>query len=291
MNNKIMKKWLILTLLLCLLVPIKAFADAAVGDMTVTLGQNLTEEQKKMLLSEMNAPEGVDILTVTNDEEHQYLGDYISKRLIGTKAISSSAITLEKSGTGLKVESKNINWVSEEMYINALATAGVKDASIYVTAPIPVSGTAALTGIIKAYEVSSDKVIPEDVKQAANEEMVKTAELGDEVGADKAAALMTKIKENMADNPPQTEAEVRDVIESSAKDLNITLTEEQIQSLVDLFNKLKDLNIDWNQVGNQLDKAKEKLTTFLGSEEGQSFLDKLKEFFVSLIDAIKSFFS
>ena len=39
------------------------------------------------------------------------------------------------------------------MYINALATAGVKDASVYVTAPFSVSGTPALTGIIKAYEV------------------------------------------------------------------------------------------------------------------------------------------
>ncbi|RUQ26502.1 DUF1002 domain-containing protein [Peribacillus cavernae] len=291
MKNKMMKKWLILSLLFCLLLPFKAFADAAVGDMTVTLGQNLTDEQKSELLSEMNAPEGVEILTITNEEEHQYLGEYIPKRLIGTKAISSSAITLEKAGTGLKVQSKNINWVTEEMYINALATAGVKDASIYITAPIPVSGTAALTGIIKAYEISSDKVIPEDVKQAANEEMVKTAKLGDEVGSDKAAALITKIKENMAENPPQTEAEVRDTVESSAKELGITLTDEQIQSLVDLFNKLKDLNIDWNQVGGQLDKAKEKLTTFLKSEEGQSFLDKLKEFFGSLIDAIKALFS
>jgi uncharacterized protein YpuA (DUF1002 family) len=288
---KVTSKWILIGLLLFLLIPIKALADAAVGEMTVTLGENLTDEQKKMLLAEMNAPDGVEILTVTNEEEHKYLGDYIPKRLIGTKALSSSAITLEKAGTGLKVESKNINWVTEEMYINALATAGVKDATIYVTAPIPVSGTAALTGIIKAYELSSDKAIPEDVKQAANEEMVKTAQLGDQVGSDKAAALMTKIKEEMAKNPPKTEEDIRAIIESSAKDLGITLTEQQIQSLIDLFKKLKDLNIDWNAVGNQLDKAKEKLTTFLQSEEGQGFLEKLKQFFISLIEAIKSLFS
>jgi len=57
-----------------------------------------------------------------------------------------------------------------------------------------------------------------------------------------------------------------------------------------LFNKLLELNIDWNQVGEQLNLAKEKLTNFLESEEGQSFLDKLKEFFVNLIDAIKGLF-
>ncbi|WP_430709431.1 DUF1002 domain-containing protein [Peribacillus frigoritolerans] len=286
-----MNKWVIVTILLCLLLPYKAFADAAVGEMIVTLGENLTNEQKSMILSEMKAPNDVEVLTVTNAEEHEYLGDYIASRLIGTKAISSSAITLEEKGTGLKLESKNINWVSDEMYINALATAGVKDATVYVTAPIPVSGTAALTGVIKAYEISADKKIPEDVKQAANEEMVKTAKLGDEIGTEEASALVTKIKEKMAANPPANTEEVREVVESSAKDLGIALNEDQVQSLIDLFNKLKELNIDWNAVGDQLTAAKDKLSNFLESEEGQSFLDKLKEVFSSLIDAIKSLFS
>ncbi|CAK6475668.1 DUF1002 domain-containing protein [Peribacillus castrilensis] len=288
---KKMNKWVIITILLCLLLPYKAFADAAVGEMIVTLGENLTNEQKNMILSEMKAPNDVEVLTVTNAEEHEYLGDYIASRLIGTKAISSSAITLEEKGTGLKLESKNINWVSDEMYINALATAGVKDATVYVTAPIPVSGTAALTGVIKAYEISADKKIPEDVKQAANEEMVKTAKLGDEIGTEEASALVTKIKEEMAANPPANTEEVREVVESSAKDLGIALNEDQVQSLIDLFNKLKELNIDWNAVGDQLTAAKDKLSNFLESEEGQSFLDKLKEVFSSLIDAIKSLFS
>ncbi|MFJ8245351.1 DUF1002 domain-containing protein [Peribacillus asahii] len=290
MNRKLMKKWVILTIMLCMLVPYKAFADVAVGEMIVTLGENLTPEQKNTLLAEMKAPQDVQTITVSNAEEHEYLGSYISKALIGTKAISSSAVTFEQAGTGLKVESKNINWVTEEMYINALATAGVKDATIYVTAPIPVSGTAALTGIIKAYEVSSDKVIPEDVKQAANEEMVTTAKLGDEIGTEQAAALMTKIKEKMAANKPETPEELRTIIDSAAQDLNITLTEEQIQNLQDLFNKLKELNIDWNAVGDQLTKAKEKLDAFLESEEGQSFIDKIKEGFANLIEAIKALF-
>ena len=50
-----------------------------------------------------------------------------------------------------------------------------------------------------------------------------------------------------------------------------------MQSLLDLFNKLKELNIDWNAVGDQLTEAKEKLDTFLQSEEGQTFLEKIKE--------------
>ena len=291
MKLRKMKIWLALLLTCFLIIPIQAMADAAPGDVIVTLGENLTQEQRTKILDEMGVDNSVEIVTVSNAEEHEYLGQYISARLIGTKALSSSKITLGESKSGLIVKTNNINWVTEEMYINALATAGVKDAEIYVTAPFPVSGTAALTGIIKAYEITADKTISEDVKQAANEEMVTTVELGDQIGSDQASALITKIKEEMSANPPETEEEVKTLVENSAADLGIELTDSQLQSLVDLFNKLKELDIDWNAVGTQLKEAKDKLSNYLSSEEGQNFLEKLKDFFASIIDAIKAFFS
>lgn len=287
-----MKKFFILLLVtLIFLQPIRSFADMVEGDMIVTLGENLTEDQKNKLLEEMNAPKDVQIVTVSNQEEHQYLGKYVAKSLIGTKAISSSAITIAPKGSGITVKTNNINWVTDEMYVNALITAGVKDANIYITAPISVSGTAALTGIIKAYEISADKAIPEDVKQAANQEMVETAKLGDSIGEKNAAALIAKVKEEIAKNKPQNDEELRKIIEQAAKDLNVSLTDEEMQRLMDLFNKLKDLNIDWNQVSDQLNKAKDRISKFLSSEEGQGFLEKIKQFFIWLIDAIKSIFS
>lgn len=291
-RRQIMKKFFILLLVTLIFIqPIRSFADMVEGDMIVTLGENLTEDQKIKLLEEMNAPKDVQIVTVSNQEEHQYLGKYVAKSLIGTKAISSSAITIAPKGSGITVKTNNINWVTDEMYVNALITAGVKDANIYITAPISVSGTAALTGIIKAYEISADKAIPEDVKQAANQEMVETAKLGDSIGEKNAAALIAKVKEEIAKNKPQNDEELRKIIEQAAKDLNVSLTDEEMQRLMDLFNKLKDLNIDWNQVSDQLNKAKDRISKFLSSEEGQGFLEKIKQFFIWLIDAIKSIFS
>lgn len=61
-------------------------------------------------------------------------------------------ITILDDGSGLNVSTKNINWCTEQMYKNALTTAGITDADVKVTAPFEVSGTAALTGIYKAYE-------------------------------------------------------------------------------------------------------------------------------------------
>lgn len=287
-----MKKILIYLLLSLLLInPDRTFADIAEGDMIVTLGENLTNEQKNKLLTEMGAPNDVQIVTVSNQEEHQYLGKYVSKSFIGTKAISSSAITIQPKGSGITVETKNINWVTDEMYVNALITAGVKDAKIYITSPVTVSGTAALTGIIKAYEISADKTIPEEVKQAANQEMVETAKLGESIGDKNAAALIAKVKEEIAKNKPKNDEELQNIIEQAANELNVKLTDEEMKRLMDFFNKLKDLNIDWNQVSDQLNKAKDRISKFLQSEEGQGFLEKIKQFFIWLIDAIKSIFS
>jgi uncharacterized protein YpuA (DUF1002 family) len=272
--------------------PSLTLADAVVGEMIITLGENLSEQQKQNLLKEMNASENDQIITVTNEEEHNYLGKYIPKATIGTKALSSTSITIEEQGSGLEVATKNIDWVTDEMYLNALMTAGVKDATIYVTAPFKVSGTAALTGLIKAYEVSSDEAIPEDVKQIANEELVTTAKLGDDIGTENASALMAKIKDEIAQNGvPETESDLRTMIENAANELGITLSEANINSLIDLFNKMKDINIDWNQVGDQLNKAKDKISNFLNSEEGKSFLQQVKEFFIALWNAIISIFT
>ncbi|QWG35028.1 DUF1002 domain-containing protein [Bacillus mycoides] len=272
------------------IMPTASFADIIEGESIVTLGENLSEQQKQELLKEMKAPKDATIITVSNTEEHKFLEGIVPKSQIGTRAISSSMITYTKPGSGLIVRSKNINSITDAMYTNALITAGVKDAEIQITAPFKVSGTAALTGLMKAYETTSNKEIPEDVKKVANEEMVQTAKLGDKIGEDKAVQLVVKIKEEIAKEQPKTTEDLRSLIKKIADQLGITLTDEQLDNLVSLFDKMKNLNIDWNQVGSQLDKAKDHVSAFLGSEEGQSFLDKVKDFFSSIIDFVKSLF-
>ncbi|KGZ75510.1 DUF1002 domain-containing protein [Bacillus anthracis] len=272
------------------MMPTASFADIIEGESIVTLGENLSEQQKQDLLKEMKAPKDATIITVSNAEEHKFLEGIVPKAQIGTRAISSSMITYTKPGSGLIVRSKNINSITDAMYTNALITAGVKDAEIQITAPFKVSGTAALTGLMKAYETTSNKAIPEEVKKVANEEMVQTSQLGDKIGEEKAVQLVAKIKEEIAKEQPQTTEDLRSLIKKIADQLGITLTDEQLDNLVAPFDKMKNLNIDWNQVGSQLNKAKEHVSAFLGSEEGQSFLDKVKDFFSSIIDFVKSLF-
>ena len=55
----------ILFITLLLIFPVRSFAYVAVGDMIITLGENLTEEQRNLLLSEMKAPKEAQIITVS----------------------------------------------------------------------------------------------------------------------------------------------------------------------------------------------------------------------------------
>jgi len=289
LKRKLQAMFLAITMMLA--VPSVSLADAAEGDVIVTIGENLTNQQKNDILAELNVSENAQIITVSNKEEHDYLGEFIPKAQIGSRAISSASITIGAQDSGLDVQTNNITWVTDEMYTNALITAGVKDAEIQITAPFSVSGTAALTGIMKAYETTTNEKIPEEIKKVANEEMVKTAQLGDSIGAENAAALMAKVKDEIAKNEPKTEADLRALIERMAQELGITLTAAELDTLVDFFNKLKEMDIDWNQVKDQLNITKEKISTFLQSEEGQTFLEKLQNFLNSLLDAIRALFA
>lgn len=289
-----MKKWLSLIAVFCLslfFVPFHAFADASPGDVIVTLGQDLTAQQKTDILNEMGVdPNSVQIVTVTNQEEHQYLDSYIPEAEIGTRAISCAKITIGQPNSGIQVQTHNINYVTQDMYVNALTTAGVKDANIYVTAPFSVSGTGALTGIIKAYEKASGNAINETQKQVANQEMATTTDLAKQsgIGQDKAAALMTTIKENMAKNMPKTDADMTNLIRQSAQQTGVSLSDADIQQLVALFDKIKHLNINWGSVDQQLKQAVNQFSSSVTPQEKQSFMALIKSFIQTLINFFHS---
>lgn len=277
---------------LLFLFPLAVFADKIEGETVVTLGENLDQEQQNQILAEMGVTtEDVEILYVSNKEEHQYLGEYISADKIGSKAISSTKITLTEAGSGIEVETNNITWVTDAMLANALATAGVTDANVYVTAPFDVSGTAGLTGLLKAFEVAADTEISEEHKQVANEEVVRQAELAEKIGAAEAAELIRRLKEALGDTKLETDEDYRNLVQKVATELNVELTEQDIDSIVHLLKRLKDLNINWDQVGQQLKNIRDNLDDILNREETRNFIRQVIDFLISLVERIKALFS
>lgn len=286
---KFLKKYMAAALALLMLVTIQApvFADAVEGDVILCFGQDLTPEQRDALMKRFNGSDKDQIIEVTNKEEHKYLGDFVPESKIGRKAISSARVEYTAEGSGIEVEtSERIRYITHDMYRQALETAGIKDAKITVDAPMNVSGTAALTGIMKAYETSTGKKISDKVKKAANEEMVVTSDLAQEVGADKATGLVKDIKEKIATEAPKSREEVQNIIINISNEYNLNLTAEQTDKLTNFFDNLRKTDIDWHGLADKAKGAADQAKEYINSEEGQSLIQKIKAFFADLFDSI-----
>jgi len=262
-----------------------SFADSD-DNIVVTLGNDLTEEQKKQMLEFFGVDENAKIIYVTNQEEKDYFGAYIDASLIGNKALSSAYVEKLPKGSGITVEkTDNIFWVTEDMYRNACITAGIEDAKIVVACPVRVSGTAALTGIVKAFEDVTGENITEEEKQAASEEIVTTAELGESIGKEKAQELINNVKIYIVDKNIKDKNSIEKVIKEIAKDLSIELTQEQIDQITALMQKISKLDLDINKIKSQLQDISDKIDQVLQQNI------EIKSFLQRIMDAIINFFS
>ncbi|MFT3985718.1 MAG: DUF1002 domain-containing protein [Lachnospiraceae bacterium] len=290
-------------------------AQTAAPAVTVTpnksylaLGSDLTQDQLATVLGLMGISAAdlgnYNVVYVTNADEHSYLDQYISSGVIGTKSLSSVLVRPMESGHGVVVTTKNINYCTTNMYRNALITAGVQDADIMVVGPTQISGTAALIGALKAYEQMSGTAISETALDTALNELVATGELSETVGNNsEAEELISYIKAQIAANDLDTEEEIEAVIRQGMKDKNISLTEEEIQKIVDLMMKIKAMGIDFSVLAEQADdiyakyKAQIDAGTFNINDVdlndlglGKVISNAVGNFFKGIGDSIKSFF-
>lgn len=260
----------------------KAKADAFKN---VTLGADLSEQQKEEMLNYFGVTkQEANVLEVNREEEIKYLGDVATQKQIGTKSISCSYVEPTNSG-GLKISTHNIYWVNENMIKNALITAGVENANVKAAAPFNVSGTAALTGILKGFENSTNgKKIDENRKKAANAELVTTGNLGEKIGQDKAAGLINEVKKEVVKEKPTDEAETKKIVQNVVNNYNYNLSKDDIDKITALMQKINGLNLNFSQLKGQLNDVTNQLKGTLSSDEA-------KGLFTKIWLAIKSFFS
>lgn len=265
----------------------------------VALGADLDSAQRAQVLSLLGLTEtdlvNNTVVTVTNDEEHRYLDGYIDSSLIGSRALSSCKV-VESSKSGITVETHNITYVTPGMYQNALATAGMKNAEVVVAGPSQISGTAALVGAMKAYEQMYGKKVDEQRVDGATNELVTTGEIADAIGdPQKAAELIAAIKQIVVQNDMSSETDIRNAIIDVSNQLQISLTDEEINDIIALMKKLASLDIDVDSLVAQAKSVYEELKNSgidlseygIGDEDVNGFLAFLKGIWL----AIKSVFS
>ena len=228
------------------------------GEVFIAFGADLSESQKAEVvrifgLSEEELSKAVTV-TVTNEEEHQYLGSYLDSSVIGTKSLSSVMVRKAEAGHGVVVTTKNITYCTTGMYRNALLTAGVEDADIMVAAPTQISGTAGLIGAIRAYEKMSGETVSEKTLDTALNELVATGEIATvtkSVDDAKVEELIAYLKAKLAAGELETEEDIRNAVIEGEEKFGVDLSEEDINKIVSLMQKIETLGIDPELLLNQ----------------------------------------
>lgn len=282
-----------------------ASADAVVDkedtsfERYIAFGQDLKASEKKKVLQLFGISESdlkdYKTIEITNQEEHDYLGDYISSSVIGKRALSSVMVVKTEKGSGVKVSTQNISYCTSGMYTNALVTAGLEDAQVTVVGPFSISGTSALVGAMKAYSVMTGKEISDKTMDTATDELVTTANLANTLGdTEKAEELIAAVKEKVFSDGTTSSTDIRDAIESSARSLDIDLSEDDVENLVDMMEKVSKEDVDVDsikeQAGEIYDKLKDKGID-LANVDTEGLVEKVGDFFANIFQAIADFFS
>jgi uncharacterized protein YpuA (DUF1002 family) len=201
-------------------------------------------------------------------------------------------IALADEGSGLKISTYNINYCTVGMYKNALATAGVQDANVIVAGPFSISGTAALVGTLKAYEELTGEDLDDEVVDAAMDELVTTGDLEDSIDGDSEdiEAMLAELKAMIANGELDTTEQISDKIDELAKEYNLTISDSDKQKIIDLLEKLKNLDLDWDSIANQASAWADKLQGVVDSVDTDGIGSAIQNFFQKIVDAIKSLF-
>ncbi|TAA71858.1 DUF1002 domain-containing protein [Planococcus salinarum] len=258
----------------------------------VVYGGNLSEDEKASVADSLSVEEEAEVeeIEVTGDDLVTYIKDGDAR----ARMFSSAKITRTDEGEGLVIQivtPDNITQVTTEMYANAMLTAGIENATVEVAAPKPVTGHSALVGIYKAYEVNGGQLDPERT-DVANDELEVATELAEDVDEAKVSELLTEIKKQIAEQNPASREDVEQIVEDQLSKLQIELSPEDRQLLVDLMDRIRQLDIDFSQWSTQLEdlsKTIEDKLTDIVNDEG--FWANVREFFRNLANSIRSIFN
>ena len=228
------------------------FADAS---KVVTLGADLTDAQKQTMMKYFNvSSDQVQVMTITNEDEHKHLDNIAPQSQIGSRTLSCAYVKPTQSG-GIKVRTANLNWVTGNMIATTLSTSGVKNCEVVAACPMEVSGTGALTGIQMAYEKASGEKLDETKTKLANQEIVTTGELADKVGKNEATTVVNQSKMDVIQNGVQNADEIQNIVINVAEQNNISISQDDIDKIVSLLGQISQQDYNYDDVKETLEQV------------------------------------
>jgi uncharacterized protein YpuA (DUF1002 family) len=221
---------------------------------------------------------------ITASEVNQ-IAKGITGRTYSSKQIFSSAMVDLSYNNGIKiiVDKSKIGVVTPKMYANALKSSGIENGYVVVTAPVQSSGEAALTGVLKSYEVAVGTPIPESAKKAATEELYTEDQIANQTGQnpDKIADLFEQVKNEVQKQNLQDPAQIKVIVINIANNMNINISDQQAQQIANTIANSQKVQGDLTVFKQQLQNVTNQV-----SQSG-GILDQIMGYIQAAIDYIK----
>lgn len=193
---------------------------------------------------------------ITADQVNQVSGGITGKSYSSDQIFSSAYLDLnDNDNLEVSVDKSKITTITGNMYISALKSAGITSGHVYVTSPVEATGESALAGIMNAYEEATDVEIPENVKEAANDEIYTEAEIVENSGVDaeKLSQLVDDVKQEVSSDNVTDHDTIVNIINNYVQTNNINITNSDIENLADTIEQVQNVQGDVNYYKGQVD--------------------------------------
>ena len=228
----------------------------------------------------------VESKVITAGDVNAISSGFSGKSYNSNQIVSSALLDLNQNGEITVDVDNSITVITPKMYMSALKTAGIQGGHVYVTSPVSATGESALAGIMDCYEVATDVEIPDNVKEAANQEISTEAEIinNSNVSADDLSNLVDDVKEKVSEENITDHATIVNIINDYSTNYNINISDSDIENLAETIEQIQlaqdDANAYKEQISDFVDTTASDISN--GSDSGFS----LEGLFNSILSAL-----
>lgn len=259
MHRKILAISLVVILLAVALVP--TGFSASDKQVVITYGETtFNSQQYKSIVDNYFADKtnydinSVESKVITAADVNAISSGFSGKTYNSNQIFSSALLDLDQNGEITVEVDNSINTITPKMYMSALKSAGIQGGHVYVTSPVSATGESALAGIMNCYEEATDVEIPDNVKEAASQEISTEAEIinNSNVSADDLSDLVDDVKEKVSEENITDYDTIVTIINDSSTNYNINISDSDIENLADTIEQVQLAQDDANAYKEQI---------------------------------------
>ena len=136
--------------------------------------------------------------------------------------------------------------------------------------------------------------LPEAQQDAAVNELVTTGDLANQLGSSEDDEnLIALVKQKVASEDLSSEEDIKRAIQDGSQELGITLSDSEVQMIMDLMKKISKLNLSTDQLEKQAQNIYNRLQNLgidMSGYDKETVINSITSFFQKIIEFCKNLF-